>query len=152
MSVSLRYRDGVFVQGLTRGDGITSGEDVTLNLRRVIGIVERLVYPAPDLELRGEVYLPIERFHAINAALEAQDQKTFANPRNCAAGTLRQLDSDVVAERGLACFIFNLQFSADPVFRDSEVPAWLAEQGFTVSPVIGFAKRLMRSGRQLKHP
>ena len=80
LSVSLRYRDGVFVQGLTRGDGITSGEDVTLNLRRVIGIVERLVYPAPDLELRGEVYLPIERFHAINALLKHRIKRRLPIP------------------------------------------------------------------------
>lgn len=107
LSVSLRYERGVFVQGATRGDGI-EGEDVTANLKTVFSIPMKLSEPL-TLTVRGEVYVPRENFERVNAKREAQGQPLFANPRNAAAGSLRQLDPKIAASRGLDIFVFNLQ-------------------------------------------
>lgn len=111
LSVALTYRDGQFVGGATRGDGLI-GEDVTQNLRTVGSIPLTLAEPVPALCVRGEVFIPRARFNALNAAREAAGEPLLANPRNAAAGSLRQLDPRVAAERGLDIYVFNLQ-SAD---------------------------------------
>ena len=108
LSVSLTYRDGVFVKGATRGDGIT-GEDVTENLRTVRSIPLKLGEALPYLVVRGEVYMSRRVFEEHNAKREAEGQQLFANPRNAAAGSLRQLDPKIAAERKLDIFVFNLQ-------------------------------------------
>lgn len=102
IAVSLIYEDGVLVQGATRGDG-TTGEDITQNVRTIATIPLVLLgdgYPA-RLEVRGEIYMPRQRFEALNTAAHQRDEKPFANPRNAAAGSLRQLDSRITAQRGL---------------------------------------------------
>ena len=108
LSVSLTYRDGVFVSGATRGDGIT-GEDVTENLRTVRSIPLKLSEALPYLVVRGEVYMSRRVFEEHNIRREAEGQPLFANPRNAAAGSLRQLDPKIAAERKLDIFVFNLQ-------------------------------------------
>ncbi len=135
LSVGLRYENGRFALGLTRGDGISTGEDVTGNLRMIRSLPQKLKDPLADLEVRGEVYLPIESFEAINARQEETGGKLFANPRNCAAGTLRQLDSRIVRDRGLEIFVFNLQLCVGKDFSThSESLEWLEGQGFPISP------------------
>jgi DNA ligase (NAD+) len=108
LSVAIRYEQGQLVRGLTRGDG-EIGEDVTANIRMLSGLPLTLPVALPELEVRGEVYIPIEAFLRVNARQEVLGAKVFANPRNCAAGTLRQLDPAVVAERELSIFVFNIQ-------------------------------------------
>ena len=138
LSVSLIYRDGVFVQGATRGDGFI-GEDVTENLRTIKSIPLKLNEPIPYLNVRGEVYMPRSVFSELNEEREAQGQPLFANPRNAAAGSLRQLDPKVCAQRRLAIFIFNLQ--EGELYTDgrtatthTETLTRLSELGFTVLP------------------
>lgn len=109
LSMALRYEEGNLVLALTRGDGVTFGEDVTANAK-VIKDVKKKLKDAPEyLEIRGEVYMKNEAFERVNERQELLGKKTFANPRNCAAGTLRQLDSSVTKERELSMFIFNIQ-------------------------------------------
>ena len=108
LSVSLIYENGIFVKGATRGDGIV-GEDVTENLRTVKSIPLKLSEPLPYLCVRGEVYMPKAVFEELNIAREASGQALFANPRNAAAGSLRQLDPKIAASRRLDILIFNLQ-------------------------------------------
>ncbi len=118
LSVSLRYEKGVFVQGATRGDGFV-GEDVTQNLRTVFSIPMKLP-EALDLTVRGEVYMPRGVFERLNLAREAAGQALFANPRNAAAGSLRQLDPKVAAERALDIFVFNFQEGS--LYLDGRTP------------------------------
>ena len=108
LSVSLIYRDGVFVRGATRGDGDV-GEDVTENLKTIKSIPLKLNESIPYLCVRGEVYMPKQVFHSLNEAREAAGQTLFANPRNAAAGSLRQLDPKIAASRRLEIVVFNLQ-------------------------------------------
>ena len=108
LSVSLIYRDGFFVKGATRGDGDV-GEDVTENLKTIKSIPLRLSEPLPYLCVRGEVYMPKRVFYELNEAREAAGQPLFANPRNAAAGSLRQLDPKIAASRRLEILVFNLQ-------------------------------------------
>ena len=108
LSVSLIYRDGLFVKGATRGDGDV-GEDVTENLKTIKSIPLKLNEALPYLCVRGEVYMPKRVFHELNAAREAAGQPLFANPRNAAAGSLRQLDPKIAASRRLEILVFNLQ-------------------------------------------
>ena len=136
LSVSLIYENGVFVRGATRGDGFV-GEDVTENLRTVRAVPLTLSEPLPYLVVRGEVYMPREVFSALNEAREAAGEPLFANPRNAAAGSLRQLDSRVTASRRLSIFVFNLQEGS--LYADGHAPkthgetlARLAELGFKV--------------------
>lgn len=109
LSLALRYVDGKFTQAITRGDGIHQGEDVTENARVIDDVIQQLVDAPAYLEIRGEVYMTHRDFAATNARQEKLGLKIFANPRNCAAGTLRQLDSRIVRERRLSMFVFNLQ-------------------------------------------
>lgn len=108
LSVSLEYTDGVFTRGSTRGNGFI-GEDITQNLKTIQSIPLRLGEPLPFLEVRGEVYMPQKSFLRLNEQREAEGEPLFANPRNAAAGSLRQLDSKIAAERGLDIFVFNVQ-------------------------------------------
>lgn len=108
LSVSLEYENGLFARGSTRGDGVT-GEDVTENLKTINSIPLRLTRPVPYLEVRGEVFMSKATFDKLNAAREEKGQSLFANPRNAAAGSLRQLDSAIARERNLDIFIFNIQ-------------------------------------------
>ncbi len=119
LSVSLRYENGVFVQGATRGDGFV-GEDVTQNIRTIFSVPLTLAEPL-TLTVRGEVYMPRRVFERLNAAREAEGQALFANPRNAAAGSLRQLDPKVAAARALDIFIFN--FQEGDLYLDGHAPA-----------------------------
>lgn len=111
LSMTLRYENGHLVLAETRGDGIEFGEDVTANARVIPDVVQELSDAPEYLEIRGEVYMKTADFDAVNERQELHGAKKFANPRNCAAGTLRQLDSSIVRERKLSLFIFNLQQS-----------------------------------------
>ena len=104
LAVSLTYENGVFVQGLTRGDGVV-GEDITNNLKTVKAIPLRLFEPI-NIEVRGEIYMPISSFNKLNEKQKINNQKTFANPRNAAAGSIRQLDSSITADRDLSIFVY----------------------------------------------
>lgn len=108
LSVALYYENGVFVQGATRGDGVT-GEDVTANLMTIRSIPKRLKNPPEELIVRGEVYMPKTVFSQLNEEREVTGQRLFANPRNAAAGSLRQLDPKVAASRRLDILVFNVQ-------------------------------------------
>lgn len=133
LSVALRYTDGKLGMGVTRGDGITYGEDVTMNIKKIKDVKSSLKTPVPYLEVRGEVYMKNADFEAVNERLEAAEKKIFANPRNCAAGTLRQLDPKVVEERKLSLFVFNVQESRGIEFsKHSESLEWLKQQGIKV--------------------
>ena len=135
LSVSLRYVGGVLTQGATRGDGVT-GEDVTGNIKTIFDIP--LTLPEPlDLVVRGEVYMPRTVFERLNAKRESEGVALLANPRNAAAGSLRQLDPKVTAERALSIFVFN--FQEGDLYLDGHSPEThtetlnrLAELGFTV--------------------
>ena len=132
LSVSLEYEKGVFERGLTRGDGVF-GEDVTENIRTIKSVPLKLNREV-DLLVRGEVYMPRRVFARLNEKREENGEKTFANPRNAAAGSLRQLDSKLCAARGLEIFIFNLQSALEIPERHSRSLGLLEELGFTVSP------------------
>ena len=134
LSVSLEYQDGVFVRGATRGDGVT-GEDVTDNLRTITDIPKVLKNAPKELVVRGEVYMRRSVFDAINAQRELDGQPLLANPRNAAAGSLRQLDCEVTRERKLSIFCFNIQNSADlPLESHVQALDYLKQLGFPVSP------------------
>jgi DNA ligase (NAD+) len=130
LAVALRYERGRFVRGATRGDG-TTGEDVTANLRTVAAIPARLAEQV-DLEVRGEVYMPKEAFAALNAEREEQGLPLYANPRNSAAGSLRQIDPAITASRKLSLWAYQLIEDDGRVTRQSEALARLAGLGFPV--------------------
>ncbi len=109
LSMALRYENGELNLALTRGDGINFGEDVTANARVISDVKKKLKEPVEYLEIRGEVYMTNKDFERVNQMQELNGKRLFANPRNCAAGTLRQLDSKVTKERGLSMFVFNIQ-------------------------------------------
>ena len=109
LSLALRYENGTLSRAITRGDGVVQGEDVTENAKVIKDIVQKLKEPLPYFEVRGEVYMTKAAFEAVNERRQLLGLKLFANPRNCAAGTLRQLDSRITKERGLSLFVFNLQ-------------------------------------------
>lgn len=135
LSVSLEYRGGIFVRGSTRGDG-DRGEDVTANLKTIHSIPLRLARAVPFLEVRGEVFMPRGQFTKLNEAREAAGEMLFANPRNAAAGSLRQLDSSVAAARKLDIFVFNIQREEGlGVKSHLEGLRTLAELGFKVIPI-----------------
>ena len=134
LAVTLTYEDGVLVRGATRGDGRV-GEDVTRNLR-TIGSVPLRIERAPKLvEVRGEIYLPIAAFKALNERRAEAGEATFANPRNSAAGSIRQLDPALAAERPLSTWIYGIGAveGLDLPTHMAEVE-WLAERGFKVNP------------------
>jgi DNA ligase (NAD+) len=135
LAISLIYEDGVFTRGATRGDGRV-GEDVTHNLR-TIGSIPLRIEDAPELvEVRGEVYLPIAAFKALNERRAEAGEPTFANPRNSAAGSIRQLDPSLAAERPLSVWVYGIggiEGELDLPTHTVEVE-WLAERGFKVNP------------------
>lgn len=134
LSVALEYRDGRFYQGATRGDGRV-GEDVTGNLRTVRSIPKNLPEKLPRLIVRGEVYMARSVFDRINEELELEGKPLLANPRNAAAGSLRQKDPKVCAKRQLDIAVFNLQLvEGRPFATHSETLDYLREQGFPVIP------------------
>lgn len=130
LSVSLEYVDGEFMRGSTRGDG-TVGEDVTENIKTIRSVPMKLKDKIPFLEVRGEVFLSRDNFNKINEALEVAEQPLFANPRNAAAGSLRQLDPKIAASRNLDIFVFNIQRIEDMAINShTEGLQFLKEQGF----------------------
>ena len=133
LSVSLEYSSGRFVRGSTRGDGVT-GEDVTSNILQIASVPRRIDFDG-ELEVRGEVYMPRDSFIKLVERQEILGEKPAKNPRNAAAGTLRQKNSSVVKERGLAIFIFNIQRIERKEFR-SHIKSldFLASLGFSVLP------------------
>lgn len=134
LSVALEYRDGLFVRGATRGDGRV-GEDVTENLKTIRSIPMTLPEKLPRLIVRGEVYMSRTVFEEINAMRELQGKPLMANPRNAAAGSLRQLDPKVCAERKLDIQVFNLQLAEGREFTShAETLDYLASQRFKVIP------------------
>lgn len=134
LSVSLEYRDGYFFRGSTRGDGMV-GEDITENLKTVKSIPLKLKEELPYLEVRGEVYMPKASFEELNKLREENGEALFANPRNAAAGSLRQLDSKITAQRKLDIFVFNIQqIDGKDVYYHSDGLDLLNNLGFKVSP------------------
>ena len=134
LSVSLEYRDGVLVRGSTRGDGFV-GEDVTENIRTIRSVPLRLKRDIPFVEVRGEVYMPVASFEKVVAQQELKEEKPFKNPRNAAAGSLRQKNPKITAQRGLDIFVFNLQqIEGVQVSGHKESLDLLKELGFQVSP------------------
>ncbi len=134
LAISLTYEDGRFTRGATRGDGVV-GEDVTPNLRTIEDIPGRIEDAPGLIEVRGEVYLPRSAFEELNERRAAAGESTFANPRNAAAGSLRQLDSRVTAERPLSIWCYGIEAE-----RGAQLPThaeeleWLGRRGFPVSP------------------
>jgi len=130
LSVSLEYVNGEFFRGSTRGNGLV-GENVTENLKTIKSIPMKLKDKIPYLEVRGEVFISKENFQKINALREAKEEPLFANPRNAAAGSLRQLDSKIAAERRMDIFVFNIQKVEGIEFKNHfESLEFLKEQGF----------------------
>lgn len=156
LTVILDYEEGVFVRGATRGDGET-GEDVTVNLKTIRQIPLRLAQPV-TLQVRGEVYLSKVGFEQLNRQREAEGQPLFANPRNAAAGSIRQLDSGLTASRPLKIFVFSLEYCADRQFEtQQEAFKFLDDCGFIVSQafyssdieeILSEINRMETTGRQ----
>lgn len=162
LSLALRYRDGILAQAITRGDGIVQGEDVTDNAKVIKDIKEKLKEPLPYFEIRGEVYMSREAFAKVNVRQELLGLKQFANPRNCAAGTLRQLNSKVVKDRQLSMFVFNLQRVEGREFAGhTEAYEFMKKQGIkvihnyqvchTASEVMGAIDRIGASRGELPY-
>ncbi len=135
LSCALRYENGKLVRGATRGNGFV-GEDVTGNLRTVRSIPLEIDTDEPVIEVRGEVYMSKKSFEKLNARREAEGESLFANPRNAAAGTLRQLDPKVCASRGLDIFIFNYQTGTKTFKNHDESLKWLESVGFVIIPYL----------------
>ena len=134
LSVALEYEDGRFVRGATRGDGVV-GEDVTENLKTIRSIPMTLENAPARLIVRGEVYMPKKTFRTLNATLEENGEKTFANPRNAAAGSLRQKDPKVTAKRKLDILVFNVQLAEGVTFTSHcETLEYLKSLRFKVIP------------------
>ena len=133
LSLALRYENGVLARAITRGDGTVQGEDVTLNARAISDVVDELHEPLPYFEVRGEVYMERAAFAEVNERQELLGLKLFANPRNCAAGTLRQLDARVTRERKLSMFVFNLQRAEGHSFSShTEAYEFMRAQGIKI--------------------
>ena len=133
LAVSLRYQDGKFYQGATRGDG-TIGEEITHNLKTIRSIPLTIDEPN-TIEVRGEVFMPKKSFLKLNETREKQELDLFANPRNAAAGSIRQLDPKIAADRNLDVFLFAVgEWQAKPIATHSERLAYLSELGFKTNP------------------
>lgn len=144
LSVALTYEKGILVRGVTRGDGIV-GEDVTANIKTIKTVPLKLLQPV-DVTVRGEVYMNKASFEKINAQRELEGLPLFANPRNAAAGSLRQQDSTVTAKRNLDIFVFNTQKTEHLLSTHMEGLEYLATLGFkTIHPIA-----LIRSGEEMK--
>lgn len=153
LAISLTYEGGVFVRGATRGNGVT-GEDVTANLRTIRSIPLRLrneVEAPASIEVRGEVYLPLDAFIALNERRAEAGEPTFANPRNSAAGSIRQLDPALAAERPLAIWCYALG-AVDGLELDSqsEIHTWLRAAGFPVNPEIQVVDDVAAAGAEAR--
>lgn len=136
LSVALEYQNGVFVRGATRGDGRV-GEDVTENLKTIRAIPLKLPDALPRLIVRGEVYMPKRVFRELNQAREEKGQSLFANPRNAAAGSLRQLDPKIAAQRKLSILVFNIQLAEGKTFEThTETLEYLKSPRFRVIPYV----------------
>ena len=134
LSVALEYVDGLFVRGATRGDG-NVGEDVTENLKTVRSIPMKLEGAPNRLIVRGEVFMPKKSFHKLNEIQEQEGKPLFANPRNAAAGSLRQLDSKIAARRGLDIYVFNVQLADGKTFSShTETIQFLQDLHFKTIP------------------
>lgn len=150
LSVSLEYRDGVFVRGSTRGDGHV-GEDVTENLRTIRSIPLKLPKPIPFLEVRGEVYMPLESFEKVVRQQELDEETPFKNPRNAAAGSLRQKDPKITAKRYLDIFVFNVQqIEGVQLTGHAQSLQFLRELGFKVSPGYTTCSTMEEAVRQIE--
>ena len=135
LSVALEYVNGVYTRGSTRGDGIT-GEDVTLNIGTIRTVPKTLTEPVPFLEVRGEVYMSDESFQKLCERQEILEEKPFKNPRNAAAGSLRQKDPKITAQRELDIYVFNIQVIEGEIIRTHyDAFERLHTLGFTVSPL-----------------
>jgi DNA ligase (NAD+) len=133
VSVALVYENGVLINAATRGDGIT-GEDITANIRTVKTVPLRLRQPIPRLEVRGEVYMPKSEFVRLNQEKEEKGERIFANPRNAAAGSLRQLNAAITASRALSAFIYDILYIEGAIINtQQEALEFLREQGFPVN-------------------
>ncbi len=134
LSYSALYENGIYVKGATRGDG-TQGEDITANLATIQGLPKKLIAPFPKkIEIRGEVYMTKADFFALNDEQEKLGKKTFANPRNAAAGSLRQLDPTITASRKLSVFAYTIGFSSEEMWTThAELLEHLKRWGFPVS-------------------
>ncbi len=134
LSVSVEYRDGRFYRGATRGDGLT-GEDVSANLRGIASLPMTLTEPVSRLIVRGEVYMPRQQFAALVEQQQQNGEKTFKNPRNAAAGSLRQKDPEKVTARGLDLFVFNLQLiEGEEITGHAQSLGRLKQLGFPMIP------------------
>lgn len=133
LSVALYYENGIFNIGATRGDGIT-GEDVTQNLKTIGNVPLRLKESFPALDVRGEAYMPKESFKRLNAAREKKGEMLFANPRNAAAGSIRQLDPKIAASRDLRVIVYAIMYADGvTITKHSEALELLKKQGFSVT-------------------
>lgn len=151
LSVSLEYRDGVFVRGSTRGDG-SVGEDITANLRTVRAIPLRLKTDLPFIEVRGEVYMPHSVFHKLVEEQELNEEKPFKNPRNAAAGSLRQKNPKITAKRKLDIFVFNVQqIDGHSLSNHKQSLDYLKELGFKTIPFYTEFKNIDGAIDELKH-
>ncbi|NLP14549.1 MAG: NAD-dependent DNA ligase LigA [Clostridium sp.] len=151
LSVSLLYENGIFIRGATRGDGLI-GEDVTQNLRTIKSIPLKLKKSLPLLEVRGEVFISKKDFMSINEEQEKAGQQLFANPRNAAAGSLRQLDPKIANLRKLDIFIFNIQRIEEESFdKHSQTLEYLRELGFKVSPGYKVCRDINEVWDEIRH-
>ena len=150
LSVSLEYRDGQLVRGSTRGDGVV-GEDVTENLATIADIPKTLHGAPAFLEVRGEVYMPHSAFFRLKEQQELEDKTPFKNPRNAAAGSLRQKDAAITASRGLSIFVFNLQQCEGRSFATHhETLDYIKSLGFPVSPRYSVFANIEDAIREIK--
>lgn len=141
LAMALTYENGIFVRGVTRGDGVT-GEDITNNLKTVKAIPLKLFEPV-SVEVRGEVYMPKESFEKLNEENLKNGEKLFANPRNAAAGSIRQLDSKITAKRDLSMFCYTAIFTGDvknPPKTHYDSIMYLKKLGFKINPNIRLCK------------
>lgn len=146
LAVSLRYQHGQLIQAVTRGDGQT-GEDITQNARTIRNLPLQLAIDIPVLEVRGEVLMPKAGFAKLNRDAQAKGEKTFANPRNAAAGSLRQLDPNIAKNRPLAFYAYSVnQGLPAEISTQSDALFWLKDLGFTISDI-----QIVHTAEQLQH-
>lgn len=145
LAIALTYEKGIFVRGVTRGDGIT-GEDITTNLRTVKAIPLKLFEPV-DVEVRGEIYMPKSSFEKLNEENLSNGEKVFANPRNAASGSIRQLDSTITAKRDLSIFVYSSMFEKIPNAPKTHYDGmmYLKKLGFKVNPNIRHCQNIQEA-------
>lgn len=142
LSIALVYEQGILTSAATRGDGAV-GEDVTLNVRTIKNIPLKLRNEIPRLEVRGEIYLPKSEFVRLNQEREEREERTFANPRNAAAGSLRQLDPGITASRALAAFIYDIIYiEGSELDTQQQALAFLREQGLPVNHEAAYCENI----------